>query len=446
MTDQSGQLETAVFQSLDANLSEIDSPGRVWIAYSGGIDSTVLMTVLARWTRRQEFGCTAVHVDHGLQAESQEWAEHAERGATSLGHKIQLLCVTVEASDGGPESDAREARYTAIQQLMAPNDVLLTAHHADDQAETLLLNLMRGSGPKGLRAMRPLRPFGAGWLVRPMLAIPRAEIEDWAARHALKWRDDPDNSNLQRDRNYVRHKVMPLLNERWPDSVAALGRSADWCRQASSLLDARLNPVLASLRTGERRVDVSQLRLRSKAEQRWLVREMAERLDLPPPPWRKVERVLDEALIARVDGEPVVRWRGSEVRRYRSELYFLAALPRPPTDALHWDGTRPIVLPRQLGELVLEGTSNSPASLSAEVRWYAGGERLHLEGRPRKRLKKVFQEAGVPPWIRRRLPLIFVDDELWWAGDRWQSAACLAWMRDHKMRFQWQKKAPFFDE
>ena len=181
-----------------------------------------------------------MHVDHGLAAGSAHWAQFCRDRCADLGLTIQVLKVNGAAPTGqSPEAWARRLRYTALQGCMCEGDVLLTAHHRDDQAETLLLQLLRGAGPHGLSAMPAVRPFGTGWLARPQLDFSRAQLLVYARQHALSWIDDPSNQDLAFDRNFVRHRVMPLIRERWPGCARTLSRASEWQRQSVEILDAR---------------------------------------------------------------------------------------------------------------------------------------------------------------------------------------------------------------
>jgi len=202
-------------------------PDRFVIAFSGGLDSTVLLHALASSRDMHKTALLAVHVDHSLHEDSASWTKHCESFAEAL--DTECVCVKVDVATGtgrGTEAAAREARYNAFRSLLRAGDWLLSAHHKDDQAETLLLNLMRGSGPAGLAGIGEVQPFAAGWLVRPLLSISRNELRNYANELELNWIDDPSNEDRQFDRNYLRHEVIPRLDERWPDVANRLRRSA----------------------------------------------------------------------------------------------------------------------------------------------------------------------------------------------------------------------------
>ena len=221
-------------------LPPLPQPGHpLLIGFSGGLDSTVLLQLLASDPSMHRAGLRALHVHHGLQAAADAWAEHCARQAAALGVALEVLRVDVPRDGGhGLEAAAREARYAALAAALAPGETLATAHHLDDQAETFLLRALRASGPEGLGAMRPWRRFAGGWHWRPLLALPRATLQAWAQAHALEWIEDPSNALPDPDRNFLRLQVLPMLQRRWPHAAAALARSAELSAQADALLDA----------------------------------------------------------------------------------------------------------------------------------------------------------------------------------------------------------------
>ena len=224
---------------LQARLAELeilaDKPSRFVIAFSGGLDSTALAHALS--SAGTGVPIIAIHIDHGLHDDSARWSEHCKAFAESLGIEYRSRKVTVQLESGkGPEASAREARYTALHADLEHGDWLLSAHHREDQAETLLLNLVRGSGPAGIAGIGAIRRFGPGWLARPLLDTDRGSLQDYADRHGLDWIEDPSNTDRRFDRNFLRHDILPRLKARWPDIAARLQRSASHAGEAATLL------------------------------------------------------------------------------------------------------------------------------------------------------------------------------------------------------------------
>jgi tRNA(Ile)-lysidine synthase len=407
-------------QSLLPLLTACAPVGRVWAAYSGGLDSTALLRALAAVRERLPGPLSAVHIDHGLHPDSSAWAEHCH--ATCEGLAIPFLARRLDLKPAPGESleaRAREARYGAFATLLAPGDVLLTAHTQDDQAEPLLLALIRGSGVHGLAAMPVTADLGLGRLVRPLLQCSRADLEGYANTLGLTWLTDPSNAELTMDRNYLRNLVMPLMRERWPAVAATLSRSAAHCAEAAEVVDlvaGRELPTLGGERPGT--LAITALGRLAPVVRKAVLRLWLRRRGFRVPSTAHLGRILTEVLPARSDAAPLVAWAGCEVRRYRTDLFALRPLPAPPLGLdLAWEGAR-LELPDGLGALVRdpgEGeagvTADRPTSWRVRFGITEQGCRLHAGG-PHRPLKKIYQEAGVPPWLRPYVPLVFDGEDL----------------------------------
>jgi tRNA(Ile)-lysidine synthase len=375
----------------------------------------------------------AVHVDHGLQPDSASWVEHCRRIATALEVLFESLSVSVAAGSGqGVEAAAREARYAALQRLLQPGDWLLSGHHRDDQAETVLLNLMRGSGTTGLGGIPGARRLGGGWLVRPLLDTSRDELEAYAESHSLETLTDPSNLEQQFDRNYLRHEILPRLDKRWPDAANRIRRSATLAREASMLLAELAEIDRRQCADRADRLSITALGELSAERQRNLLRYLILEVGLPAPGAAPLEQIVAQLVVARADAQPLVTWPGACARRYRDRLYLL-----PATDlwfdepiAQKITGDR-VLLPAGLGVLELRtgadrGLSDAVVSGGLELRFRVGGEEIKLAGQTHTRkLKKLLQEAGVVPWMRERLPLLYSGDELVAVADLWIAAEAL---------------------
>jgi tRNA(Ile)-lysidine synthase len=409
---------------------------RLWVAFSGGLDSTVLLH-LCTALRDQHAGLDlhAIHINHGLQQAADDWALHCHQQCERMAVSLQVLRVDATAARGeSPEEKARQARYQALANTMTSNDVVFMAQHRDDQAETLLLQLLRGSGPHGAAGMPVTAALGQSMLARPLLTCSRQQLQHYAEEHALAWIEDPSNTDTAYDRNYLRHAVLPHLYSRWPALGQTLGRAADHFAEAAGLLDMLAADDLAGVGT-DQGLSIRQLQALDAARQRNLLRYWFRQQDLPVPQSRQLEHILSDVIPARLDAEPCVRWHGAEVRRYRDTLLAMSPLPATDTESSHpWDLSRPLDIPLPAGRLVATTATGSGlaaryAKSRVSVRFRRGGEVCQPVGRQHHHdLKTLMQDAGIPPWQRDRIPLIFVDEQLaqvvgHWLCEPFQAAA-----------------------
>ncbi len=422
---------TEVFEAIVVEAVADGASSDFAVALSGGLDSTVVLHALRELPLCGSL--RAIHVDHGLHADSGAWRDHCERVCREIEVPFTDAVVDARPERGeSPEEAARRARYGCLEKAMRPGETLFTGHHADDQLETVLLQLLRGGGPAGLAAMPVLAKLGAGWLCRPLLRFRRRDLREWARARGLSWLEDPSNREAGFDRNYLRHEVLPALYKRWPAAALSAVRSARHCGEAAELLAELADGDLTVL-SANGALDISSLRRFSSARQRNLLRRWLVIRGLELPDARRTESILANVLAARRDGRAEVRWPGGSVRRYRDRLFaldrdMLGRLDQPGTDR-PWSADLPLELGDGMGRLRMvrgEGAGLSPEVLREgplQVRVRAGGEKIRLPGRAGTRsVKKLLQEAGVPPWWRRHIPLIWCGDRLLSVADLWYSA------------------------
>lgn len=391
------------------------------VAYSGGIDSHALLVALHQL--RQENGSLpllrAIHVNHNLQENAALVETHCQAVCDSLNIPLQRVSVRVCRQKGESiEAIARAMRYDVFLQCLSKEERIFTAHHLDDQAETLLLQGLRGAGIRGLSGMLQSVTFGSGKLVRPFLSFSRAQLLLFAEHNQLMWMEDPSNQEVCLARNYIRQHVMPSIKAQFPQAAKTLSRSAAHCAQTQALLSEYVHDDL--LRTLDERGEALFLPvfLRfSRLKQREILRAYFSSLHYPLPSEVKLEHVLRNVVLARIDAAPCVSWAGVDVRRYQHKLYALAPLPwHDVRQVLSWDLKTPLQLQNNLGVLVAKPAKSSglllPADALVTVRFRRGGERLTLAGRGGHSLKKLFQEWGVKPWLRDRVPLVYVGERL----------------------------------
>lgn len=426
--------------ALDLALTETRPPALA-VAFSGGLDSSVLLDALAGLPKARALGLRALHVDHGLHPDSPEWARRCTDFCAARQVPLETLACSVSTTAGhGLEAAAREARYAALADALRPDEWLATAQHQDDQAETLLLRLLRASGTQALASMRPLRPLGHGTLWRPLLGEPRAALRAYADCSGLAWIEDPANNDPRHDRSWLRAEILPRLRQRWPHAAAALAASAALLGEDGDLLDVAIARALA----GVRGLDPSTLRieallrlapaLRRHVLRRWLREQGAD-----PLPAHLHDRIGAELLAAADDAQPRLRWASSCLERFRDVLHLAVGVrPVPTRWSLPWDGSQPLPLPTGDRLLFRPGWTVKPMTVTDR----RGGERIQLPGRGhRHRLKQALQALGVPGWERRRLPLLWHDDgELLAAGDLLISARLDADLRQAGGGLVWERR------
>ena len=421
------------------------------VAFSGGVDSTALLAALAK-KHAASLQLRALHVDHGLRAASKQWATHCRALARDLQVPLKVLTTKVARPRGTSlEAAAREARYRLLATELRPGEILLTAHHGDDQLETVLLQLLRGSGLPGIAAMPAVAPFARGLLARPLLSRSRAELEKWVRQQALTWVEDDTNVDDSLDRNYLRLRVLPLIRDRWPGSATAVARSARHAAEAQALLDTLAHADIDRASYGES-LSIKSLRALPAARRRNALRFWITRAGYLAPDTKRLEEITGALLDARPDANPYVEWgegEGSARAQRHGDLLSLGpkmsrVVSRPPlsTGATHpraasastgaartlaavasptapteliwsWHDSLVHELPDDLGKLELEPDDRGPVDLDAlphplVIRWRRGGERLTPHrGGPRRALKNLLQESHVPVSERPRLPLLF---------------------------------------
>ncbi|MAZ88511.1 MAG: tRNA lysidine(34) synthetase TilS [Cellvibrionaceae bacterium] len=415
------------------------------VAYSGGLDSSVLLKALRELQLDVEV--EAVHVNHGLSDHANAWQDHCQRCCQELGVKLHTQSVEVQRQGRGLEDAAREARYSVFESLMDADTALLLGHHADDQAETLMMRLMRGSGTRGMAGIQASRPLAQGILCRPLLSLEQEQLRQQAQAWQLRWIDDESNDSDAFDRNFLRLAVIPALKQRWPHLAQRAAQTAHWCREADQLVLEVAAEDLARVQPRSERLgasldwtvwrDLSDYR-RGNLLRLWCE---SQRLDLP-------ERVhLDELstqfLRQSPDSSGEVCWGNVCIRYFRQRLYCLAAdasvslaeLPKPIEgwlgEPMAWGG----------GEISLQPVAEGGFRLPREgfdVSLREAGERCHPSWRDRSQtLKKLLQESQLEPWLRGIVPCLRERHQLAVVGDLWH---CQGWQAEGERgyRLHWQ--------
>ena len=400
---------------------QVPPHARLMLALSGGLDSVVLLHALLALRDQYPFELQAVHVHHGLSPHADDWAGFCVRLCASHSVELHVSRVRVECDDpAGVEAAARRERQRIFAALDA--DFLLTAHQQDDQAETLLLQLLRGAGPKGLAAMAELQ-HRSGWCaaqLRPLLKATRAEILEYAQAQGLAWVEDESNQDPRYRRNALRHQVLPLLAEHFPGSGATLARAAALQADAAELLDDLARLDAESAIDGER-LDCAALAVLSVPRARNLLRHFIEQRGQPMPSARRLNEALHQLLDAGQDAHVCVRIGSADIRRFRGGAYVVSVVTLP-AGPVEWQGEFELCLPG-LGSLHFQAVTGQGLKRSrlegGQVRLglREGGEHVRLTSQgPTRSLKNLLQERAMAPWLRDRLPVLRCGGELVWAA------------------------------
>lgn len=397
---------------------------RFIVAYSGGLDSHVLLHLL----QSTPFNCLAIYIDHGLQEASKPWSDHCASVCQQLNVPFQSISVNAQPDKGESlEASARTARYQALAEQMQVGDILLTAQHLQDQSETLLLQMLRTAGPAGLAAMPVSKAFSNGLHLRPLLSIERAELETYASQHQLQWVEDPSNVDQRYDRNFFRQSIFPLLKNRWPSINQTLANVSGLQAEAAELMDDLAAVDAQTLIEGNQLTICHLLKL-SPARQRNIIRYWLRQCQLDAPTAKRLKEILGSMITAAADKMPVVNWSNTEVRRFQGKLYAMKTLQVFDVhQRIEWLPELPLFLPRHNCEVSMTvastGLSEDVLGRQLTVRFRTGGERIKPLGRAHTMdLKKLMQEAAIPPWQRSRIPLIYLDEQLiavagYWIAD-----------------------------
>ncbi len=387
---------------------------KILIAYSGGLDSHVLLHLASQMT---DYSVRAIHVHHGLQKEADHWIDHCQQVCDTLNIPLQLEYLNLSIEKGeSVEELARTARYDVFKKSVQADEILLTAHHQNDQAETLLLQLFRGAGVQGLAAMPQISSFGIAHHARPLLNETRESLEAYAQTYQLAFIEDPSNQDNTFDRNFLRNEIIPQLRNRWPSIDKTISRSAAIQAETKHILDDIAKQDLLSVKENSQNDNtllIKGLQELSELRQKLLLRYWIQSNGFKAPSEKKLKHIFTDVIDASDDAQPLLTWHGAEIRRYQGRLYIMSPmLDHDSAQVISWDDPqKPLEIPSlalTLAALDL-GESTEPVT----VRFRQGGETLlHAKRGVTISLKNLLNEAGIPPWLRSRIPLVYQGNTL----------------------------------
>lgn len=391
-------------------IDRLSQYSHLYIGYSGGLDSTVLLTVLAECPELRP-KLHAIHVHHGLSLHANCWLEHCQKYCLDLG--IPYISKRVNITPGSNlEERARIARYQVFAELMESQDALLVAHHQNDQSETVLLNLLRGSGLDGLCAMPEERACGAGVLLRPFLHYPRQVLQNFATQHSLQWIEDEMNTACEWSRVYLRQEIIPLLQVKWPNMIATVAAGAQHCQQAKQALETWMAVDCPDL--SKRQLTLSAEWLQDTIRGTQILRAWLKHHLQRPPSRICIQEIFNTVILASPDAAPCIQIEDLQLRRYQQTLYLDDTHIPTPQNLLWENFPEPLRWSKELWVLATPDSKQGiviPNGSRLELKVRQGGEKFHWHGQTQS-LKKLFQQWQIPPWLRSHIPLLYVNDLL----------------------------------
>ncbi|WP_223787483.1 tRNA lysidine(34) synthetase TilS [Marinicella meishanensis] len=409
--------------------TSLPAANHYYLAFSGGLDSTVLLHHLTQQHALQG-KLSAIHINHQLHPEADQWAHHCAQICEAL--EIPLITATVSAANDS-ENAARTARYAAFAEILTAQDCLVTAHHLNDQLETVLFRLLRGTGLYGLTAMQTVSRMDHYAVYRPLLNTSQEQLNRYAHSQQLKWVSDPSNDDHRYSRNHLRHRVLPALLDYHPDSLNNLAQTRLNLQHSLDLLTTLLgndNPLPIA--------PFTQPALLASALYHWL-----HGMQLAAPQHGQLRQFSEDCLQAAPDAKPELAGPDYQLVLWQQQVHALR--PLETNSAAQWQPTLQAgsawTVPSGQGRLLLQAEQG--VQLEVDIRFQQRGERLLLPGhKHHKKLKKLFQEHAVPPWIRSVMPMLYINGELMACGDQFLSQRFVDWLSAHQAQYHW--RSPHF--
>jgi tRNA(Ile)-lysidine synthase len=429
-----------------ASLERLPKPRKYWVGFSGGADSTALLQAMHESRDQLAAPLHAVHFHHGLQAEADAWQEHchsfcAERQIPFVSEKLEI--------DGSgrfsTEEASRNSRYRAVAALLGRQEMYLTAHHAEDLAETLFLNLMRGSGVEGLAGIPVLRTLEHGWVARPLLELHRSDLVAFLQERDIEWLTDPSNADTAFDRNYLRQELFPVLERRWPGLIRRLSRTARNARITASAMAMFIESQSGDLIRDRFKMPLHKLLELDTEMQTLILRQWLRRHEVPVLPEQRLREFLKQLAEARSESTAEVQWEGWMIKHYQLDLWLHPAKPFLACKEQPWRSGMQLDLGADSGLLILRGERIDPPP-GWVVRARRPGDRI----RPRahgssQKLKHFYQAASIPPWLRAGIPVLEWDGEPVALGDWVLGHRLQEWLSENGLEYRWEPTDPMLE-
>ncbi|WP_343188726.1 tRNA lysidine(34) synthetase TilS [Buchnera aphidicola (Neophyllaphis varicolor)] len=390
------------------------------IAYSGGLDSTVLLDKLTKIRNiNKRIKIRAIHINHNLNKNSEKWEEHCIKECKKKQVYLITKKIFINKKNGNIQDQARKKRYDLIKKYILHQEILLTAHHIDDQCETVLLSLKRGSGPLGLSGIKYKSIFNKkNFIIRPLIKNTKIELENYANKNSLKWIEDSSNYNKKYDRNFLRNKILPLIKNRWPYFVVNVNRSAENCNEQEKLINEFISEIFQNYLKPDGSLEIKNFNKISKEKQNAIIKKWISKNNNFLPSKKILEIIKKEVIGSKIDANPQLIIKNNQIRRYNKCLFWIKKFKSIKRTILMWHYLKkPLKLIDNLGYLSQNKKKGIKILIPKKnqlvnIRFITEGKINILGKNNKKKIKKIWQELYVPPWNRQRIPLIFYDDKL----------------------------------
>ncbi|QCI19693.1 MAG: tRNA lysidine(34) synthetase TilS [Buchnera aphidicola (Brevicoryne brassicae)] len=386
------------------------------IAYSGGLDSTVLLHQLIEIKKiTPDIKIRAIYINHNLTLLAKKWIKHCKKHCKIYQIPLTIKDIDIHQNKNKTEEQLRIKRYSIIYNHLLSEEILLTGHHMNDQCETFFLSLKRGSGPTGLSSMSFETILGNKTIIRPFLNKTKKELELWANRKNLKWIEDFSNFNINHDRNYIRHNIIPVLEKRWPFFLKNCFRTIKICRKETILLNDLLLEKIQNFIKFDNSLNIKSFQNIKKETCTAFIRRWIRLQTIKMPSYKNIECIYHQMILSRKDANPKIVLDENEIRRYKKSLYFIKTPPILNSTFLFWHKKNSkLILPNNLGNLTQDNQGMSlpkpRKNQLVNIRFQYEGKILILGRDKKRKIKKIWQEKNIPPWLRNQIPLLFYNN------------------------------------
>ena len=421
-------------------------PNKFCIAFSGGMDSTVLLHVMKNIIDEKS-QIRAIHINHNIVDNSKVWTKTCKSICKNFGIDIEIISLEVTHKGYGLEAAARDERYEKLKEKLYENEYLLTAHHEEDQMETVFLRMARGTGLDGLQGINEKYSFGEGIIFRPMLEVSKTSVMDYAKEHQLKWVEDSSNQDTHFDRNFLRKKIIPQFRERWPSIASSVSRLSQLSAQNIKILNQIAEEDIGPI-ANMNELPLAKLLDKSFERANNMLRYIILANGMSIPSMKTLQDGLKEMLDPETD-KSVIAWKDYCIRKYKNHLYFLSNSDLEPNKVdvrIPWEIGKTVNLGENIGTIEAtfihgDGLSIEKCKNKLTISYRQGGELIKPIGhRINKSLKNLFQENQILPWMRDKIPLIYYQDELVSVADLWFNQNYVASQNEAGFVVNWHKK------